>query len=300
MAETRLMAACAARAWALGVALLWGGAVAAADEVPEVAEEVTEVAAPDEVAAPVTAPSAPAAVEAAAGSQPPCGIDAGLLQQNPPLPRVAHALAAGRLHVVVLGTGSTGGAGTSDRALSYPQRLRERLQARYPEVELRLDVLVRPGQTATQMQREFVRGGPTATADLVIWQSGSVDAVRQAPLQHYGQAVSRGVAHLRRSGADVLLMDMQYGPYAELVANFRPYQGYLWWASRELGVGLVPRYQMMEAWSAEGRFDFASDDPQQQRATADAVHACLGGVLDWMIADGVGQARRPASSAEER
>lgn len=220
----------------------------------------------------------------------PCGVPTALLRHNPPLAASGRALDRRRLQVVVWGTRSSTAAGTSGADQAYPNHLRDRLAERYPEADIRVELVSQPGLTAAQMLRG-IGAVQALKPDLVIWQTGSTDAARGVPLQEFGRAVARGLATLRARGADVMLMDMQYGPYAELLTNSKPYRGYLWWVSREENVGLLPRYQVMEHWSEQGRFDLATDDRARQRANADAIHACLGDLLGWMIVDAVERAR---------
>lgn len=218
-----------------------------------------------------------------------CGVPVELLQHNPPLPNSARALASGRLVIVVWGTrSSTDGSSGTEQA--YPQHLRASLKRRFPAADIRIEVVSQPGHTAAQMLRN-IAAVQAFRPDLVIWQTGSTDAARNAPLQEFGRSVARGLKRLREQGAEVMLMDMQYGPYAELLTNSKPYRGYLWLVSRQEDVGLMPRYQVMEHWAGQGRFDLAAEDRARQRANADAIHACLGDLLAWMVGDAVDRAR---------
>jgi len=230
-----------------------------------------------------------AGTAAAGGTERACDVPAELLYHNPPLHRVHKALAEGRLDILILGTGSTAGAGTSDSQHAYPERLRQHLADAHPGLELHIQVASHPGQTAQQLQRIL----PTLLrhqTDLVIWQTGSADAARKLSLQSFGQAISTGLRSIRNRGADVILMDMQYAPYTLMMADFNSYRGYLWWKSRQEDVGLLPRYQIMEYWYEQGRFDLATDDPAQQRANADAIHDCLGQLLATMTTEGAAHA----------
>lgn len=229
------------------------------------------------------------ALAAVEDAEVPCGVPTELLQHNPPLANSARALGDGRLVVAVWGTrSSTDGASGTDQA--YPAHLRASLAQRFPAADIRVEVVSQPGQTAAQMLRN-IGAVQALRPDLVIWQTGSADAARNASLQQFGRSVARGLERLRERGADVILMDMQYGPYTELLTNAKPYRGYLWWVSRQQDVGLMPRYQVMEHWSEQGRFDLSTEDRERQRANADAIHACLGEALGWMIAEGVERAR---------
>jgi acyl-CoA thioesterase I len=238
----------------------------------------------------LTAPPATAQVL----SELPCGVPTTLVQHNPPLTRVARALDARKLRIVVWGTRSSVGGATSGAGRAFPDQLRVLLAEHYPRTSVRIETVVQPGETAAQMLRQLNGKVLALKPDLVIWQTGSVDAARNVSLQEFGRAVSHGLHALRDGDTDVMLMDMQYGPHADLLADFDSHRGYLWSVSRREEVGLLPRYQIMELWSEQGRFDLATDNPAQQRANADAIHACLGELLEWMIVDAAERARNGA------
>ena len=55
---------------------------------------------------------------------------------------------------------------------------------------------------------------------LVIWQTGTVDAMRSVDPDDFRAAVDEGVAALQKAGTDVILMNLQYSPRTEF-DNFR-------------------------------------------------------------------------------
>src|SRR5689334_18466628 len=68
-----------------------------------------------------------------------CGIPHELVALGAPLPHTARRLSAGQpLTIVALGSSSTEGVGATAPQFSYPSRLAAVLQARFPEVPIRV------------------------------------------------------------------------------------------------------------------------------------------------------------------
>jgi hypothetical protein len=48
--------------------------------------------------------------------------------------------------------------------------------------------------------------------DLVVWQTGTIDAIRRVEPEEFRSALDEGIETLQNSGTDVILMNMQYSP----------------------------------------------------------------------------------------
>ena len=59
--------------------------------------------------------------------------------------------------------------------------------------------------------------------DLVIWQTGTLDAIRKIEPDDFRTALEEGVETLHRGGADIILMNMQYSPRTETMVALGPY-----------------------------------------------------------------------------
>jgi lysophospholipase L1-like esterase len=233
----------------------------------------------------------------AAGQEIPqaCRVPAGMMVTDASLPRVAKRLAEGRpLEVVVLGSGSSAGAGVSDRSRAYPAVLQRELAKRFPGQTVNVESYARRGATAAEMtdwlEREIVARKPA----LVVWQTGTADAVKNVELSDFGDALAKGIAALHAQDIDVMLIDMQYGPQTDALLQLKPYQQYMQWAARTAGVPLFRRHDVMEHWSEQGAVDLAATNRRAQLNAADFVHDCLGRLL----AAAIDQAARGRRGAE--
>ena len=96
-----------------------------------------------------------------------CGIPHEL---GAPLPHTAQRLQAGQpLTIVALGSSSTEGVGASAPQFSYPSRLAAVLQARFPEVAIRVVNRGISGEQSPQMVARMERDVLSEHPDLVIW-----------------------------------------------------------------------------------------------------------------------------------
>ena len=108
-----------------------------------------------------------------------CGVAAHLVHSEAALPRVADSIAKSKtFKIVVVGTTSSTLPGANGQSLAYPARLEAALQKRLPGVNVRLISLAKPRQTAADMAEGFPKLLRDEKPALVIWQTGTYDAMR--------------------------------------------------------------------------------------------------------------------------
>jgi acyl-CoA thioesterase-1 len=168
-----------------------------------------------------------------------------------PLPHVARRIAHGDpLRIVAFGSSSTQGAGASSPTASYPSRLEDYLEARLPGG---VDVVNAGvgGEDADDMLPRV----PAIVAlrpDLVIWQTGSNDPLRDVPLGRFTAETRRGVAMLRSAGIDVMLMEPQDARRLQAEPDAPRFRLALRAIAAEMQVPLIRRYDLMREWLAKG------------------------------------------------
>lgn len=155
----------------------------------------------------------------------------------------------GPVQIVALGSSSTEGAGVDSPDLSYPSRLQAELAKRFPGQEIRVVNRGIGGQLARQMLARLKRDVIDEKPDLVIWQTGTNEALTRTDPQDFAVTIEEGIERLDAAGIDVMLMDLQYFP---TVRNPEAYQRYVTEmsaiAAREV-VPLFPRFSLMRYWS---------------------------------------------------
>ena len=214
-----------------------------------------------------------------ADEQPPpaenkCAAPAELLQDDPQLPKVGEQLRKHQpLVIVVIGGAST--AGTSPDS-SYPYFLEAALRQRHPGGEITVINKGIPGQTTAQMAARFPKDVYPANPNLVIWETGTVDAVRSEDVDAMAEAVTAGIGDIRTHGAEAMLVDMQYNPSTVSVINFEPYLDALHQTADQLNVYMFKRYALMKHWIDAGGFDFINVPKDRRLPLAREFYACLG------------------------
>jgi len=118
---------------------------------------------------------------------------------------------------------------------------------------------------------------PLAPA-LVIWETGTVDAVRNVNLDAFRNTLQTGLAQLRPA-SEVVIMDMQFSRLTHAMIDFEPYQGALREIADVNDVPLFPRSELMRVWSEAGEIDYTIRDKEQRREMAIQLYRCVGKAL---------------------
>ncbi|HUB97632.1 MAG TPA: GDSL-type esterase/lipase family protein [Stellaceae bacterium] len=182
--------------------------------------------------------------------------------------------------IVAIGGASTAGtaAGNGDQ-YGYPRRLQEALRRRHPGATVTVLNKGVPRQLTQQMVDRFATDVIPADPTLVLWETGTVDAVRGIDVDQFTDAVQQGIAALRQHNFDVMLVNMQYNPSTGSVINFEPYMEALNHAADLDGTLIFRRFEIMKYWSESGVFDFV-DVPKERRVQlAEEVYRCLGDAM---------------------
>lgn len=224
------------------------------------------------VAAPLRAEDAPAA----------CEVPDSLLSSESALPKVAEAVKAGHpLDILVIGSRSST-INTSD-GTAYPGRLQAMLRERLPGVEVNLSVELQVKKTAEEMASSFAKLVEAKKPTLVIWQTGTVDAMRSVDPDDFRSAVDDGVVALQNAGADVVLINLQYSPRTETMISVPPYLDDMRMVAQQHDVPLFDRFAIMRQWNESGSFDLFSASHGLELAKR--VHDCLGRALSKFVID---------------
>lgn len=219
---------------------------------------------------------------ASAGAGDACGVAQHLVQVDAPLPRVAAILAKTKtLTVAVTGTTSSSLPGAGGPALAYPARFETSLRKHLPGVTVKVVSYARPRQTAAEMAEQFPKMLKDDQPALVIWQTGTADAIKGIAPEAFQTILEQGVDRLHDGGADVILMNMQYNPRTDAVISTQAYAEAMRWVSLERGVNLFDRQAVMRHWSELGTFDLLA--ATKSLDTASQVHDCIGRLLAGLV-----------------
>ena len=215
---------------------------------------------------------------------PPCEIPGYLLYGNNDLKRVAASVKDGRrLTIAVIGTGSSALAGPEGPSSAYPARLEASLKQHLPGIAVKVIPLVRSRQTADDLAKGMAKLLVDEKPDLVIWQTGTIDAIRRIEPDDFRAALDEGIETLQKGGADVILMNMQYSPRTDFMLALDPYADVMRFVAQQHEVPLFDRLAIMHHWSDTGAFDLYASG--RDNVLAYRVHDCIGRAMAAMIID---------------
>ena len=231
-----------------------------------------------------------------------CNTAEELVTPSAPLPDLAAALKNGKLNVLVVGSatifgpeaslqpgtvtsqagGNTAPGGPAQVILapagptSFPQQMADALRAAMPNLQVQVTLHGGRGLTAAEML-DLMRADLAANRyQLVLWQTGTVEAVRNTPAGEFYQTLMDGATLVNDKSADLVLVDQQFSRFLHANANLDPYAQGLQQVAATPGVALFRRFDIMRAWASEGQLDLERTPRGERRAAVQALHACLG------------------------
>ncbi|MGI8527514.1 MAG: SGNH/GDSL hydrolase family protein [Pseudolabrys sp.] len=205
------------------------------------------------------------------------------------MPQVAKALKQKQLDILVVGAGSSSLPGASGTINAYPARLQAALTEKLPGVAVKVTADVKSGRTALDSLKAIAAGLKASRPALLVWQSGTVDAMHQVELDTFNTALDSGVAEAQAAGSDVILVNAQYSPRTESMIALGAYSENMRWIALQREIPLLDRFSIMKLWAELGTFDFNA--PTKKLDIAERVHDCIGRLL----ADLIVEASKPAA-----
>jgi hypothetical protein len=213
---------------------------------------------------------------------PSCHVPDYLMSIERPLGRVSAAVHdRKKIDIVVIGTGSSTLPGPDGVSKAYPARLEASLRARLKNIEINVVAETKSGRSAADMAKDMEQIVRVSQPALVIWQTGTYEAMHGMDVDEFRGEIEEGVEKLRSAGVDAILVNMQYSPRTEIMIALDPYAEAMRLVSRELDVTLFDRLGIMRYWNDTGAFDLyaSGKDP----AMAQGVHDCLGRALASLV-----------------
>ncbi len=162
-------------------------------------------------------------------------------------------------------------------------RLQAHLAARLPGHTVTIVNKSAARRTAAEMAARFadvLAEHPT----LVLWETGTVDAVRGIELDVFTRTLTDGIAQLKAGGADVILVGPQYSPRTVSLMNLRPYLEAMHMVADAARIDSFNRFEVTHHWMDGGDFDMTLKPPKLT-AEIDALYDCLGQVLAQLVAE---------------
>jgi hypothetical protein len=181
--------------------------------------------------------------------------------------------------IVAIGGASTTGVAAGSSDLAYPHRLQEMLGRSYPSSPITVVNRGVPRQTARQMLDRFPSDVMAEDPVLVIWETGTTDAVRGVGVDEFAAALQTGIDELKARSIDIILVDMQFSHSTSTVIDFERYLNALHRVGDVNDVSVFPRFEMMRYWSEQNVFNFDGVAKGERANLAAKVYECIASKL---------------------
>jgi acyl-CoA thioesterase I len=238
-----------------------------------------------------------AAAPAGSHSDLSCTVPQEITRFRVALPNTARAIRLGKaLVIVAIGSSSTQGVGASDPAHTYPALLAEELRRRWPDLAVTVINKGVGGEMAYQMLARFERDVLPYHPQLVIWQTGSNQALRSEDIEGYSDTIREGISRLKAASADIVLMDPQFAPRLVARPKHQLIVDSIGAVANDMEVAVFRRFAVMRHLISSDQYtieDIISSDGLHMN---DVSYSCIARLL----ADSLVAAAHPETHGRER
>lgn len=223
-----------------------------------------------------------------------CYVAGSLVHTDFALPHTAAAIERKHVSVVVLGSASSSLPGADGPAKAYPARFQESLTRRLPGVVVKVVARTKARDTASEMVKTLRQMLNDEKPDLVVWQTGTVDAMLGVDPDEFQAALGAGLDVLQAGKADTVFVNMQYSPRTDSMISLGAYVDAMRFVALQREIPLFDRLGVMKDWKEMGVFDLST--ATKKIDVAEKVHDCIGRMLARLVIDGATLAKNVTGS----
>lgn len=220
-----------------------------------------------------------------------CMTSAGAVRPDFALPHVAEAISKQKLDITVIGSASSELNGPGGTSIAYPTWLESALRMMLPDAAVKVAIHAGTREIAAEMGVKLKRILVEAKPALVVWQTGTADAIRGVAPEDFRMALDDGVDRSQAVGVNVVFMNMQYSPRTEAMLAVGAYADAMRMIALQREVVLFDRFSIMKRWNENGVFDLYA--ATRNTDIAQQVHDCLGRLLAQVVFAGAKMATPP-------
>jgi hypothetical protein len=207
-----------------------------------------------------------------------CDLPDSFISTETDLTDVTSAVKAHQhLDISVIGTGSSSLPGPDGAQFAYPARLEATLQQMLKGVTVKVTPHIAARANNADMVASLANILATDKPSLVIWQTGTADAIQGVAPEDFRNSLDDGVGAIENAGADVILMNMQYSPRTDAMLDVGPLADVMRFVAQQHGALLFDRLGLMRSWNDSGTFDLYAATKNYDMARK--VHECIGWAL---------------------
>jgi hypothetical protein len=207
-----------------------------------------------------------------------CDVPESFVESDTDLPAVTKETKdRHHLDISVVGTASSSISGPDGLRSAYPARLDDVLKQHLTGIDIKVTAHVQPRATTAAMVPSLEKILSDDKPSLVIWQTGTADAISGVEPDDFRASLDSGVAAIQAAGADVILMNMQFSPRTESMLDVSAYADVMHVVAQQRGAMLFDRLGLMHYWNDAGTFDLYTATKKYDIARR--VHDCIGWAL---------------------
>jgi len=144
--------------------------------------------------------------------------------------------------------------------------------------------------TAEQMLPLVKAQMQQSPARLVLWQTGTVEAIRGLRPARMRQVLREGLDLIHAAGSTLLLIDPQFTRALRANTDIEPYELELQQVAALPGAALFHRYELTRGWALQGQIDPERAPKDAREAELARLNVCLGQALARYVLSGAGLA----------
>lgn len=171
---------------------------------------------------------------------------------------------------------------------TFPYRMADTLRAMRPAIAVHLTVRGGRDMTAAMMLPVLRQELAAHRYDLVLWQTGTVEAIHGLMPEDLRGALRDGAAAAKSAHADLVLIDPQFSHFLRTNADLDPYETALAQMTGTPGVTLFRRFDLTQLWATSGQLDLERASPNERGKAMAFQNDCLGQALARYVLAGAG------------
>jgi acyl-CoA thioesterase I len=215
-----------------------------------------------------------------------CPIPTRFVTSQQPFGPLKAAIAARTVDILAIGSGATtGGGGEPDG--TFPYRMLTALRAARPQVAFELTVRGGRGMSAEQLLPLLRDALKQSSPAVVLWQTGTVEAVHGMRPDRMRAALRAGLEAVRSVDGSLVLINPQYTRAFRANTDIEPYETELRRLGALPGASLFPRYDLTRSWVESRQIDPERAPENARAAVLDRLNTCLGQALARYLLSGV-------------
>ncbi len=177
-------------------------------------------------------------------------------------------------------------AATSAGIYAFPRQMARALEAAIPGLTVTVTLRGRRGMAASDMV-PLIRAEMAAHRyGLVLWQTGTVEAVQNISPDDFAATLLDGVDAVRGVGADIVLIDPAFSRFLEVNTDLGRYEEALQQAAFTPGVALFHRFDLMRGWASDGQIDLERMGGSERTQAIERIQVCIGERLARLVMAG--------------